>query len=212
MQRIITALGLLAVATLTACSTAATADTPDPAPAAADEAADTAAAETDAADAARPDAAAGTADADATADTAATDAPADTTDTTDATPTSVDATPTPADAPVAAAGTYGSDPELDRLFDECAAGVAQACDALYWESPVDSAYEAFALANGAGPSGSSLLTAVWTSMDAVEQLELCEAVDHLGMDAAYDEFLIGFGGSDGAPTGDEFRDLIVDHC
>ncbi|WP_163541077.1 hypothetical protein [Occultella kanbiaonis] len=40
-------------------------------------------------------------------------------------------------------GSYGSDPELDRLYDQCAAGDNQACDDLYNEAPADSEYEEF---------------------------------------------------------------------
>lgn len=38
---------------------------------------------------------------------------------------------------------YGDDPELDALWDECANGDGAACDQLYFQSPFDSAYEAF---------------------------------------------------------------------
>lgn len=44
-------------------------------------------------------------------------------------------------------GAYGSDPRLDGLYDECAAGDESACEDLYWESPVGSEYEAFAEEN-----------------------------------------------------------------
>ena len=40
-------------------------------------------------------------------------------------------------------GDYGSDPYLDRLWDECAAGDFVSCDDLYDESPVGSDYEYF---------------------------------------------------------------------
>lgn len=39
--------------------------------------------------------------------------------------------------------TYGDDPDLDRLWDQCAAGSGQACDDLYMESPFGSEYEEF---------------------------------------------------------------------
>lgn len=38
-------------------------------------------------------------------------------------------------------GTYGSDPELDALYDDCVAGDELACDDLYWQSPGGSEYE-----------------------------------------------------------------------
>jgi len=39
--------------------------------------------------------------------------------------------------------TYGDDPDLDLLWDGCAAGNAAACDQLYVASPASSAYEQF---------------------------------------------------------------------
>ncbi len=39
--------------------------------------------------------------------------------------------------------TYGDDPELDALWDACDAGDDDACDELFWSSPVGSAYESF---------------------------------------------------------------------
>jgi hypothetical protein len=41
------------------------------------------------------------------------------------------------------ANTYGDDPELDALWDACAAGDNVACDDLYSQSPFGSEYEAF---------------------------------------------------------------------
>ncbi len=38
---------------------------------------------------------------------------------------------------------YGSDSELDALYDACTAGHGEACDDLFWQSPVGSAYEAY---------------------------------------------------------------------
>ena len=38
---------------------------------------------------------------------------------------------------------YGDDSYLDSLWDACAGGDTQACDDLYWESPVGSEYESF---------------------------------------------------------------------
>lgn len=40
-------------------------------------------------------------------------------------------------------GTYGSDPDLDDLYDRCADGDYQACDDLFNESPSGSEYEEF---------------------------------------------------------------------
>ena len=40
-------------------------------------------------------------------------------------------------------GSYGSDPELDELYDSCEDGDYAACDQLYLDSPSGSEYEAF---------------------------------------------------------------------
>lgn len=45
----------------------------------------------------------------------------------------------------AAEGAYGSDQRFDKLYDQCGSGDREACETLYWESPVGSEYEAFAL-------------------------------------------------------------------
>ena len=47
-------------------------------------------------------------------------------------------------------GTYGSDPELDALQDDCLAGDAQACDDLFIRAPAGSEYETTAEENGGG--------------------------------------------------------------
>jgi len=40
--------------------------------------------------------------------------------------------------------TYGTDETLDALWDSCEAGDFEACDDLWWDSPIDSEYEFFA--------------------------------------------------------------------
>jgi hypothetical protein len=53
-------------------------------------------------------------------------------------------------------GEYGSDPELDALYDACGTGDYEACDQLYNDSPPGSEYEAFGETCGEinDPSGS----------------------------------------------------------
>ena len=48
------------------------------------------------------------------------------------------------DGPPVDAFEYGDDPELDALYDDCAAGNGAACDNLYLSSAPGSAYEQFA--------------------------------------------------------------------
>ena len=52
------------------------------------------------------------------------------------------------DGPSDTADAYGDDPFLDDLHDACTAGDMQACDDLYWQSPIGSEYEAFAATCG----------------------------------------------------------------
>src|SRR5690606_16856796 len=40
-------------------------------------------------------------------------------------------------------GDLGDDPLLDQYAADCYAGDMEACDDLYWESPIDSAYEEY---------------------------------------------------------------------
>ncbi|MDO5495014.1 MAG: hypothetical protein Q4G64_04815 [bacterium] len=49
-------------------------------------------------------------------------------------------------------GAYGSDRHLDELWDECEAGDMEACNDLYWSSPVSSEYEDFGSTCGATES------------------------------------------------------------
>ncbi|PYF99060.1 hypothetical protein SAMN05216184_10982 [Georgenia satyanarayanai] len=52
---------------------------------------------------------------------------------------------------------YGEDADLDRLWDSCAEGDAQACDDLYLESPVGSEYEEYGdTCGGRFPPGEQL--------------------------------------------------------
>ncbi len=46
------------------------------------------------------------------------------------------------------AGHYGDDPALDGLYDRCQTGDMTACDTLYYEAPIDSEYEEFAVTCG----------------------------------------------------------------
>lgn len=46
------------------------------------------------------------------------------------------------------AGAYGSDRELDMLYDQCQSGMMASCDELFISSPVGSEYEEFAMTCG----------------------------------------------------------------
>jgi hypothetical protein len=51
--------------------------------------------------------------------------------------------------PTSTGDDYGDDASLDRLWELCADGDWDACDELYWESPVGSGYETFGATCGA---------------------------------------------------------------
>ena len=55
-------------------------------------------------------------------------------------------------------GDYGSDPELDALYDACADEDWEACDDLYIESPLGSEYEEFGDTCGGRTNGGTLCT------------------------------------------------------
>lgn len=59
--------------------------------------------------------------------------------------------PPPEEIPFAGPQTYGDDPTLDRLWDECEAGDGYMCDALFETAPVDSEYETFGVTCGNRP-------------------------------------------------------------
>jgi hypothetical protein len=107
-------------------------------------------------------------------------------------------------------GTYGSDARLDMLYDRCGKGDLVACDDLFWEGPLGSEYEAFAVEHGAGLADGDVLEYVWSTMDAREQEELCWETEKLGLDAAYEAFAEGFG--PGAPPEEEFAGFVDGHC
>ena len=44
--------------------------------------------------------------------------------------------------------TYGDNPTMDALYDECAAGSGASCDALYQQSGVRTEYQSFGLTCG----------------------------------------------------------------
>ena len=79
----------------------------------------------------------------------------------------------------------GDDPRFNRLAGRCDAGEQDACDTLYWESPVDSDYEAWALErfgyddviDDLDPSSDTLVNDVlellWEQIPADQQREMC---------------------------------------
>ena len=113
-------------------------------------------------------------------------------------------------------GAYGDDPRLDALYDSCAAGDMVACDDLYWESPIDSDYEAFALTCGDtidGFNGGSCadggepftygddaeLDADWDACEAGDM----EACDRLYIFSPFDSDYEAFGNRCGGRSEDE---------
>lgn len=57
----------------------------------------------------------------------------------------------PPDLPFDQPSTYGDDPELDVLWDDCEAGSGTSCDLLWSNSPVGSEYEEFGVSCGNRP-------------------------------------------------------------
>lgn len=87
-------------------------------------------------------------------------------------------------------GSYGSDPELDALYDDCEAGDFDACDDLYTTSPFGSEYEDFGSTCGG---------------IADDQFGSCAATDG-GEDASGDGFTDG--GVDELPG--NFEEILAD--
>lgn len=85
---------------------------------------------------------------------------ADTTDTTDGATT--DTSVGPGDVPAAEApGDLGDDDELDALAEDCFDGDFSACDRLFFESDVDSAYEAYGDSCGGRNDPAGLCVAIY---------------------------------------------------
>ena len=154
--------------------------------------------------------------------------------TTDAAPDAPVATPAPAPAPAPEpepepAGPpmdLGDDPYLDGLWAACAMDDYDACDDLFWESPLGSEYEAFAderlreldaaeldgmtdreFVESIGPD--VLLSLTWAELSAAERRELCDGVALLG--AAWAGDLISEG-SGGIVTPREAADFLTKEC
>jgi hypothetical protein len=121
----------------------------------------------------------------------------------------------------AAEGSYGSDPQLDRLQDQCGDGDTDACDQLFWDSPLGSEYEDYAQAHGGGSdnSGSDLpasdeisdlaLQIAWEGMSLSEQLDVCTAFE-IAPTMSYEAFSEGFGS--GGPSFAEFDEFFSSVC
>jgi hypothetical protein len=107
-------------------------------------------------------------------------------------PAPAPAPPPPAPEP-ATPDTYGDDPRLDRLWDRCSDDDLDACDTLYWDSPLGSDYERYAMERqdelDVGMTDQDIADAfgaeffldiVWGDMGTQERAELCVAYGVLG--------------------------------
>lgn len=109
--------------------------------------------------------------------------------------------PEPEPEPERNAGpNLGNDPYLNGLVDECARGDADACDSLFWESPIGSDYETWALEQQLDVEFDDDIAtlALWITWEAMPQDErdaLCESVDFFGVEWAADLAAEGAEGS-----------------
>ena len=126
--------------------------------------------------------------------------------------------PQPDPEPVGPPMDLGDDPDLDALWFACGAGDYDACDDLYWDSPLGSEYEAFALerldeleAEGAGPTPDTALVMdlVWAGMDDTERAEICLGVGLFGADGAAE--IIAESAGPGFDVG-EIADWLREKC
>jgi hypothetical protein len=107
--------------------------------------------------------------------------------------------PAPEPEPEADPDTYGDDAELDALWTKCAIDDLDACDELYWTSPLGSGYEAYALdriaeldqsvqqgeQDIADEFGAAFfLDMLWADMDLSERAEICLGVGLFGAEGA----------------------------
>lgn len=104
---------------------------------------------------------------------------------------------------------YGSDPEMDRLYDKCEAGDKEACLELFWESDLDSGYEEYAMSKTTGserieyrgidadaadetPNDRIAFMMAWDNQDSSTQEQLCWYFETYP-DDAYEDFISGDG-------------------
>lgn len=117
---------------------------------------------------------------------------------------------------------YGDDPELDALWDLCDDADYEACEDLYWTSPLGSQYESDALSmlniidEGLDARGlvdligaDVIMDMVWNQRDEQGQAEICDGYRLLGG--------IGAGtilseSSSGTVTADEAADWLRRRC
>lgn len=121
-------------------------------------------------------------------------------------------------------GTYGSDPVLDRLQDECADGNERSCLDLFWDSPIDSEYEAYAkdhtdpsdrvedfMGEDEGVSTNMLLQMTWDNLSTSDQTDICVGY-LLAPREMYVSFEDGYGSGEGMPSFGEFTDFFDSVC
>jgi len=99
-----------------------------------------------------------------------------------------------------------------------------ACDDLFWDSPLSSEYEAFAQEQGAPSSYDSspevdatsdefvalIFDAQWETMPSADRTSFCEGYNLFGPELGYEYFAEGYG--EDAPSLTQFRDYFNDKC
>jgi hypothetical protein len=142
-----------------------------------------------------------------------------------ATPAPAPPAPTPPAAPerptVDGPDKYGDDPVLDALWDRCEKADYEACEDLYWDSPLHSEYEAFALSSlnmmdealteeqlSELIGADFLMDLVWDQTDQQGRDELCLGYKLLGRGAG----AIVAESSGGTVTADEAYDWLRRKC
>lgn len=107
--------------------------------------------------------------------------------------------PAPEPEPEKEPGAYGDDETLDKLWDACEEGSLEACEELFWDSPIDSEYEQYALRRvneleGVAPATGTdiidelgagfILDIVWAGMSNAEKDDLCLGLEVFGPEAS----------------------------
>lgn len=108
-------------------------------------------------------------------------------------------------------GTYGSNGDLDALWDECAVGDFEACDTLYLSSPTGSEYEDFGASCGNRAEAPGICSLVDDSTSPSEEgsfgsdplLDLLWVECEAGDDASCDDLFLE------SPAGSEYEEFGV---
>jgi hypothetical protein len=129
--------------------------------------------------------------------------------------------PTPTQSTLAY-GDYGTSKTFDTMVDLCESGDLTSCLDLFWESDLDSGYEAYALDNTtreqrdahylADVTATQMLSAAWAEFDASDRSDFCDGYALFGLEKTYEMVMDELDTGGVVPTMDEFELFFSGKC